>query len=132
MTGIADTRLLVDLQFPSTQEMGIRTRDFLKRELDQQLIAPTIVLTEFMKLAGAVIGQEATKNRIRQLKERGLQIIPLDEQHAITAGGLLLSHGNIPIADAIIASYVKTGEADYVLTDDPHFKTLNIKTKWLP
>jgi hypothetical protein len=104
----------------------------LKKELDQQLIVPTIVLTEFMKLAGAVIGQEATKNRLRQLKERGFKIIPLDEQHAITAGSLLLSHGNIPIADTIIASYVKTGDADYVLTDDPHFKTLNVKTKWLP
>ena len=64
------------MQFPSTLETGIRTRDFLKKELDQQLIVHSIVLTEFMKLAGAVIGQEATKNRIHQLKERDLQIIP--------------------------------------------------------
>ena len=112
--------------------MGTKTRDFLTKELNQQLIAPTIVLTEFIKLAGAVIGQEAAKNKIRQLKERGLQIVPLNEQHALTAGSLLLSQGNIPIADAIIASYVKNGEADYVLTDDPHFKTLNVKTKWIP
>jgi hypothetical protein len=38
----------------------------------------------------------------------------------------------VPLADAIIASYVKTGEADYVVTDDPHFKALNVKTKWIP
>ncbi len=112
--------------------MGAKTRDFLEKELKQQLMAPTIVLTEYIKLAGVIIGQEAAKNKIRQLKERGLQIVPIDEQHALTAGSLLLSHGNIPIADAIIASYVKAGEADYVLTDDPHYKTLNTKTKWIP
>jgi predicted nucleic acid-binding protein len=131
MTSIADTRLLIFLQFPSTPQMATKTRDFLTKELNQQLKIPTIVLTEFIKLAGAIIGQEAAKNKLRQLQERGLQIIPLDEQHAYTAGSLLLSHGNIPIADAIIASYVKTGEAEYVLTDDPHFKTLGIKTRWL-
>jgi len=132
LTSVADTRLLIFLEFPATQQMGAKTRDFLEKELKQQLMAPTIVLTEYVKLAGAVIGQEAAKNKIRQLKERGLQIVPIDEQHALTAGILLLSYGNIPIADAIIASYVKSGEADYVLTDDPHYKTLNIKTKWIP
>ncbi len=111
--------------------MGVKTRDFFVNELKQQVIVPTIVLTEFIKIAGVEIGQEAAKNRIRQLKERGLQIVSLDEHHSLTAGSLLLLHGNIPIADAIIASYVKTGQADYVLTDDPHYKTLNIKTKWL-
>ena len=131
MTSVADTRLIVDLEFPSTQQMATKTREFLVKELNQQLMAPTIVLTEFIKLAGAIIGQEAAKNRISQLKERGLQIVPLDEEHALTAGSLLLSHGNIPIADAIIASYVKTGKADYVLTDDTHYKTLNVKTKWI-
>jgi predicted nucleic acid-binding protein len=122
----------VYLEFPTNQHAATKTRDFFEKELRTNLIAPTIVLTEFMKLSGAVIGQEAAKNRIRLLKERGLQIADLNEQHALTAGTLLLSHGNIPIADAIIASYVKSGEADYVLTDDPHFQTLNVKTKWIP
>lgn len=111
--------------------MGVKTRDFFVNELKQQVIVPTIVLTEFIKIAGIKIGQEAAKNRIRQLKERGLQIVSLDENHSLTAGSLLLLNGNIPIADAIIASYVINGDADYVLTDDPHYKTLNIKTKWL-
>lgn len=58
-----------------------------------------------------------------------MDIINLEEEQALTAGQLLLAHRNVPITDALIASYVKTGKADYVLTDDPHFKTLNIKTK---
>jgi predicted nucleic acid-binding protein len=131
LTSVADTRLLIFMEFPATQQMGVKTRDFFVNELKQQVIVPTIVLTEFIKIAGIKIGQEAAKNRIRQLKERGLQIVSLDENHSLTAGSLLLLNGNIPIADAIIASYVINGDADYVLTDDPHYKTLNIKTKWL-
>ncbi|MCW3984055.1 MAG: hypothetical protein NWE96_08675 [Candidatus Bathyarchaeota archaeon] len=43
-----------------------------------------------------------------------------------------LTHQNVPLADALIASCVTTGLANYVLTDDPHYKTLNIKTKSTP
>jgi len=49
---------------------------------------------------------------------------------ALSAGSLLLRHQEIPIADALIASPVKLGEADYVVTDDAHYKTLGIRTKW--
>jgi hypothetical protein len=34
---------------------------------------------------------------------------------------LLLAHRNVPIADVVIASFVKTGIAEYVLTDDANF-----------
>ncbi len=77
------------------------------------------------------MGEEAAKTRLRLLKERGMQTAPIDEENALIAGSLLLSHRNVPIADAIIASYVKTGVAECVLTDDPHFKALGVKTKWL-
>ncbi len=60
-----------------------------------------------------------------------MQTIAIDEQQALTAGSLLLSHRNVPIADALIASLVKTGNAEYVLTDDSYFKTLGVRTKWL-
>ena len=55
----------------------------------------------------------------------------ITEEMALVAGGLLLRHGDVPIADALIASPVQTGKADYVPTDDPHFKTLRVRTKWL-
>jgi hypothetical protein len=54
----------------------------------------------------------------------------LEEEEVVVAGGLLLSHKNTPRADALIASFVKTGVADYVATDDPHYKTPDVKTKW--
>ena len=131
MTSVADTRLLIFLEFPANQEMGTKTRDFFEKELRGRLLAPSIILTEFVEIAGAKIGEEAAKTRLRLLKERGMQTIPIDEENALIAGSLLLSQRNVPIADAIIASFVKTGVAEYVVTDDAHFKTLGVKTKWL-
>jgi predicted nucleic acid-binding protein len=132
LTSVVDTRLLFFLEVPATAEMGRKARDFLEKELRGHLLVPTVVLAEFVEIAGARIGQEAAENRIRLLKERGVEVVPLDEEHALITGGLLLSNRKIPLADAIIASYVKNGEADYVLTDDPHYKALSIKTKWIP
>ncbi len=132
MTGVVDTRFLFFMAVPPTQEMGGKIRDFFEKELRENLLVPTVVLAEFIEIVGSRIGEEAAKTRIRVLKERGMQIVQFEERHALETGGLLLANRKVPLADAIIASYVKTGEADYVITDDPHFKTLNIKTKWLP
>ena len=131
MTGVADTRLLFFMEVPATPEMGRKARDFFEKELREKLLVPTVVLTEFIEIAGKRVGEEAAKTRIRLLKERGMQILQFDELHALKTGSLLLSAPNVPLADAIIASYVKTGAAEYVLTDDPHFKTLGVKTRWL-
>lgn len=131
MTGIVDTRLLFFIEVPATPEMGRKARDFFQKQLREKLFLPTVVLSEFIEIAGARIGEEAAKTRIRLLKERGLEVLEFDELHALKTGNLLVSNRNIPLADAIIASYVKTGTAEYVLTDDPHFKSLGIKTRWL-
>ena len=131
MTSIADTRLLLTLEFPPTEILGAKIVSFIEKEIARQLFAPSIVLTEFIKHAGARIGEDAAITRINVLKEKGLKILALDEKIALTAGSLLLSHSNVPISDALIASYVKNGAAEYVITDDLHFKTLEVKTKWI-
>ncbi len=132
MTSVADTRLLLTLEFPPTPQAKAQTRDFFEKQLREGIIAPSIVLSEFIKYAGPRIGEAAAKNRIRLLKEHGMKVAALDEECGIAAGCLLLSHRNVPLADALIASYVTLGFADRVLTDDPHYKTLNTKTKWIP
>ncbi|HYA78535.1 MAG TPA: PIN domain-containing protein [Verrucomicrobiae bacterium] len=131
MTGIADTRLMLTLEFPPTKNTSEKIEEFVKREIAKQLIAPSIVLTEFVKYAGTRIGEDAAKNRLRLLEEKGLRILPITEKIALTAGSLLLINRNAPIADALIASFVKDGVAEYVVTDDPHFKAFGIKTKWI-
>jgi predicted nucleic acid-binding protein len=121
LTGVADTRLLFYLEVPLNPEKGRSARDVFEKELRDTFLVPTVVLTEFIEIVGARIGEEAAKTRICILKECGTRIVGLDEQHALKTGRLLLSNRNVPLADAIIASYVKTGQADYVLTDDPQY-----------
>ena len=131
MTGIADTRLLLTLEFPPDKETKRQVEDAMTRELARKLLAPTIILTEYLKIAGVRIGEGAARLRLGLLKERGLRTLEINEEMALSAGSLLLKHQEIPIADALIASPVKLGEADYVVTDDPHYKILGIRTKWL-
>jgi predicted nucleic acid-binding protein len=121
---------LLTLEFPPTEEIRIKAADFVEKEIARHLLAPSIILTEFIEIAGARIGEDAAKTRIRLLRERGMRTVALDEEEALVAGSLLLSHRNVPIADALIASFVKTGVAEYVVTDDPHLKELGIRTKW--
>lgn len=130
LTAVADTRLLLTLEFPPTQDVKRRAVDLVTNEIGKRLLAPSIMLTEFIKIAGARIGEDAARTRLRLLSVRGMRTIALDEQEAMVAGSLLLSHRNVPIADALIASFVRTGAADYVVTDDPHYKTLGVKTRW--
>jgi len=130
LTGVADTRFLLVFEF-STLEDKSRIETMMAKELLSGLLAPSIVLTEFLKISGARLGAEAARLRLNRLKDRGMHVLPITEEMALAAGGLLLRHGDVPIADALIASPVQTGEANYVITDDPHFKTLRVRTKWL-
>lgn len=131
LTGVADTRLLLTLQFPSNEEMRKRAEAAISRELAHRLIVPSIVLTEFIRIAGSRIGEKAALVRLNLLKERGARILAMDEQLAIAAGKLLLAHQNVPMADALISSFVVMGAAEYVVTDDPHYGTLGIRSRWL-
>ena len=131
MTNVADTRLLLTLEFPPTEALGLKVERFVEKEIGRQLLAPSIVLTEFIKYGGSRIGDDAARTRLRVLKEKGLRTVPITEKEALTAGSLLLASPSVPIADALIASFVKNGTAEYVITDDPHFKTLDIKTRWI-
>jgi len=131
LTSVADTRLLLTLEFPPTEVLGGKVERFVEKEIARQLFVPSIVLTEFVKYAGARIGEDAALTRLRVLKEKGLRTVPLTEKDALTAGSILLANSNVPIADALIASFVKNGAAEYVITDDPHFTTLGVKTRWI-
>ena len=131
MTAVADTRLLLTLEFPPNEEIKKRAEVLVQREIARRLLAPSIVLAEFVRIAGSRIGGEAARVRIRFLKDMGMRVLNLGEREALAAGSLLLAHRDIPIADALIASAVKTGDAEYVITDDPHHKTMGIKTRWM-
>jgi predicted nucleic acid-binding protein len=130
MTAVADTRLLLTMQFPPDEMTNHKIRAFVQKELGRGIILPSISLTEFLKVAGAKIGVQSAIRTINILKERGMRVKPIDEDLALEAGKLLVKSRNVPFADALIAAFVSNGIAEYVLTDDPHFIILGSKTKW--
>jgi bifunctional DNA-binding transcriptional regulator/antitoxin component of YhaV-PrlF toxin-antitoxin module len=66
------------------------------------------------------------------VKRKGQVTIPLEPRSKLgREEGALFEIKEAAIADTLIASFVKMGLAEYVVTDDRHFKSLGIKTKWL-
>jgi predicted nucleic acid-binding protein len=130
MTAVADTRLLLTIQFPADELVRERIRIFIQREMVRGIILPSIVLSEFIKIAGLRIGIQAALTTINALKERGMRTKPIDEDLAKEAGRLLLKHSTVPFADSLIAAFTTSGIAEYILSDDPHFTMLGSKTRW--
>jgi predicted nucleic acid-binding protein len=128
---VADTRLLLTLQFPPDQQISDRIRVFVQKEVVHGVILPSIVISEFVKVAGSRIGVQAAIRTIGILKERGMKVRAIDEELALEAGKLLLKHRNVPFADSLIAAFTSSKIAEYVLSDDPHFTTLGSKTRWI-
>jgi len=131
MTSVADTRLLLTLQFPPDEIVKDNIQALVQKEISHGIILPSIVLSEFLKIAGPRIGIQAASRTISILKERGMKIRSIDEELAMEAGRLLIKHTNVPFADSLIAAFVSSKIAEYVLSDDPHFKILGTKTRWL-
>ena len=131
MTSVADTRLLLTLEFPPNAAVKKRIEELAQKEIARHLLAPSIILTEFIKIAGARLGEDGARTRLGLLRDRGMRTSSLGEEEALIAGGLLLAHRNVPIADALVASYARIGAAEYVVSDDPHYRILGVKTKWI-
>ncbi len=130
MTSVADTRRLLTLQFPPDDIVKDNIQTFVQKEISNGIILPSIVLSEFLKIAGSRIGVQAAIRTISIIKERGMKVRAIDEELAVEAGKLLIKHTNVPFADSLIAAFVSSKIAEYVLSDDPHFKILGTKIRW--
>ncbi len=131
MTVIADTRLLLTFKFPPTEEARRKAANLMRESLRRGLLVPSIVVTEFVKLAGKRLGEEEAITFIKELKMRGASVVAADEGLAIEAGRLALRHWDIPVADILIGATMVVHHAEYVVSDDEHFKDMGFKTKWL-
>lgn len=131
MTSVADTRLLLTFQFPPSSEVRNRASKLLQEELARGMLLPSIVITEYLKIAGVKVGMEAALTHIGGLESRGAEIVEIDRELAVEAGRLLLTSTRVPIADALIAAVQRNRKAAYVITDDLHFAELGVKTLWL-
>jgi predicted nucleic acid-binding protein len=130
LTSVADTRILLALQFYSDEATREKVKAFVQKELARGITLPSIVLSEFIKIASPKIGLQGAVRTLNLLKERGMKVKPVDEDVALGAGKLLLKHRDVPFADSLIAAFVHCKMAEYVLSDDPHFQVLGTKTRW--
>lgn len=131
LTVVADTRFLLTFEFPPTKEAKQKMANLMDESLRLGLLLPSIVVTEFIKLAGKKLGEEASIIFLKELTIRGASIVAIDENIAIEAGKFALRHWNIPIADILISATMTVHRAEHIVSDDPHFKDMKIKTKWL-
>jgi hypothetical protein len=60
-----------------------------------------------------------------------MRVVPIDEAMAIMAGKTLLATSEVPFADALIASLVKLGRAEYIVSDDPHYEKIGVDLNWI-
>lgn len=130
LTVVADTRLLLAFKFPPTKETKQRIVSLMEESLRRGLLVPSIVVTEFIKLAGKRLGEEAALIFLKELTIRRATIIAIDEKVAIEAGKLALRHWDVPIADILIGATTLVHHAEHIVSDDQHFKQMKLKTKW--
>ena len=131
MTSVADTRLLITLKFPPTEETAQRTKKLVTQEIRRTLLIPSIVIAEYIKIAGGKLGFDAALTHINEIEDRGAIIVELDRKTAVEAGKVLLKNQGMPMADALIAATSLTHKAEHILTDDSHFQEMGFKIKWL-
>ncbi len=129
MVIVLDTRFLIAHTFPPSEEDREAILQFLRKYAKETFVIPTVVISEFMKVAGRRLGKETAKVRTRAwLSSSRVESVNLDVGIAEMSGELSLEY-NVPLADAIIASTArKLGGA--VATDDEHFRRLGVKMIW--
>ena len=129
MALIIDTRFLLDHTFPSTDEDRDQIIRFLKRLKQEKIYIPSVVIVEYLKVAGKIIGISAAKTKIRIWINSGVEPISLRSEEAMEAGEQALRTPNIPLADIIIATLAKKYRAK-IVSDDPYYKAIGVPTTW--
>ncbi|HVP23417.1 MAG TPA: PIN domain-containing protein [Conexivisphaerales archaeon] len=124
-----DTRFFVAHTFPPSGDDQTRLNRFVARISGDQMYASSISVTEFLKVAGPRIGKEGAKARMRAWTSNGLQIAPVDEEVAFSAGELAIAFREIPLGDTLIGATAQLLKAP-VASDDPDFRKLGVKTIW--
>ncbi len=88
-------------------------------------LVPTIVLAEFYVQAAKRAGREEARRRFEEVTSSDLEFPNLDTIASQKAGHLRHKYQEkIPWGDCIIAATSIVHNADFVLSEDPHFRAL--------
>ena len=99
--------------------------------MGRRLLIPSIVLAEYVKIAGKKVGFDAAITHLAELESRGAVVTDINRKIALEAGKLLVKHPGSPIADALLAASMNFHSAECILTNDEHFEELGCKTRWI-
>ena len=127
MALVIDTRFLIAYTFPPSSRDRDALRNLLHRLTREKTVIPSIVLTEYIRVAGRRLGLEAALVKVAQFQEL-FKTHPIGAKEAVEAGKLLTRY-RVPVADALIAAVAKTLNAR-VVSDDEHYRLMGIKTLW--
>ena len=130
MALILDTRFLLTYIFPPTLDDKRKIKNFFYRIIgDEEVFISPITIAEYLKIAGKIMGLTASEIMIRRFESAGVKVEPLTSEDRIRAGELSLKYPNIPLADLLIAAITLRLKGK-IVSDDPHFKTIGLKTIW--
>ena len=127
MALVLDTRFLIAYTFPPSSNDRDVLRVFLRRLLREKTVIPSIVLAEYLRVAGRRLGLDAVLLRVAQFQDL-FTVYPIGAREAVEAGKLLARY-NVPMADALIAAVAKALRAK-IVSDDEHFRQMGFETLW--
>ncbi len=110
-----------------------KTREILRRSIVQgsRGVVPTIVLAELYTQVAKRTGASEAERRLNEICSYGLEIASLSMSISRRAGMLRHKYEEkIPWGDCLVAATAIEAKSDYVITEDPEFKSIKeIKCK---
>jgi predicted nucleic acid-binding protein len=129
---VLDSRFVIEYFYSDSNETKQKATKKLKDLIQRKEgILPTIVISEIIQTVCEQIGREEAEICYANLTQGELKIQTLTSAIAKQAGLLRCKYRNIPMGDCVIAATAIVSQA-YILSDDPHFDTLQeIKRSWI-
>lgn len=123
---VLDTNFFV-LHYFSKDGTLAKTRGVLNRcrKIGNSGVIPAIVLAEFYAIATMKAGREVAEKAYAEMMGSGLLLAEMTPAVARQAATLRVKYREeVPWGDCIIAATAILLGADYVVTEDPHFKAI--------
>ena len=122
-----DTTFFMSHYFSTNPSLLARTKEILRisRLQGNRGIVPAIVLAEFYAQSAKRIGAAEAERRFDEIVQSGLAISNLNQSLAKRAG--IIRHKyqeKIPWGDCLIAATTLDLRAEYLITEDPEFKSI--------
>lgn len=126
MRFVLDTNFFI-LHYFSRGETLAKTRSVLNRcrKIGNSGIVPAIVLAEVYAVTARKVGRDVAERVFLEVAASGLAIADMTAPIARQAGAIRAKYmEKVPWGDCIIAATAMLCDADFIVTEDPHFGTI--------